>query len=667
MTSRADLETAVVAAMARAGEAPMQWGVDDCALWVANALREPLGYDPAERQRGRYKTRRGAMRVAGRSGLLDQIRNIARRRDWKRIDPALAQTGDVGMVWTVYGGRAVLATAMCRARGWFVARDEAGFSAVPASRVALAWSVLPDALASGPGPRVSLRHWRTDEPVPADPISIAILTTVGIEATATAVAVTTAIISIGASFGLSLLSSLLQPHNGSTLSDNSIANTAQSAFTERQSIPFKQVIVGSAYIGGAMFYEQVKPPYLTMGILINYGPIAGVDKVFIGTDQLQFNSIVPNTILNPLAITGQKNYAANLRVSFRYGSNSQAVDPLILARYPNVGATFQQCGISTAVFEYAYGGADQNAFIAMWGQVQRPTAYMVVRGVVAYDPRDPTQSLTDETTWKWTNNASLVQAWYLTRSFGGRIPKANIAWDRVSVSADWDDTLMGCNDGTLIKKHTIDGVVTLNQQPFQVMQQLLTANRGMILESGGRIWVQSSYPKTPVVTIHDRMLAGGLNYQSAKQKSDLTNKVQVRFIAPDQAYQIVDGPLLDRSDLQAIDAEVLPATLALNYTQDHRRAQRLQNCFLETSRLGRTITCNVDIRLMAIASDELIGAAVTVDSQLFSSANGTYVVTAQGLADDTTTLSLALTEYDSTIETRVYTEQPFTLAAINTA
>jgi hypothetical protein len=158
MTQRRDLETAVIHAMAATDGVPMAWGVDDCALWVANALREPLGYDPAAKVRGRYKTRRGSARVAGRLGLLGQLRSIARRHEWQRIAPVMAQPGDVGMVWTNGPKGPVLATVICRSRGWFVGRNDMGFSAVAASKVVVAWSVLCDPLATGPGPRVNLRH-----------------------------------------------------------------------------------------------------------------------------------------------------------------------------------------------------------------------------------------------------------------------------------------------------------------------------------------------------------------------------------------------------------------------------------------------------------------------------------------------------------------------------
>lgn len=169
-------------------------------------------------------------------------------------------------------------------------------------------------------------------------------------------------------------------------------------------------------------------------------------------------------------------------------------------------------------------------------------------------------------------------------------------------------------------------------------------------------------------------MAGGITYQAAKQKTDLVNKLQVRFVSPDQEYQIVDGPILDRTDLATADGETLTATLALVYTQDHRRAQRLQKAFLLSSRLAGTITCTVDIRLMAIAAEnaqeELIGQVVTVDSVLFSKMNGTYMVTAVGFADDCTTLALALTRYDATIESNwnpETDEQAFELATIDTA
>jgi hypothetical protein len=182
--SRDNLELAVIAAMADAGRDVMEWGKDDCALWCADIVRDALGYDLAAPFRGRYKTRRGAMRVLGRKGLKGLLQRTARARHWKRIHPTLAQPGDLGLAWTrvTLPGRKpiqVLATVICRADRWFVARNEKGFTAVPARDVAMAWSVLNDARKLEPGKRVArIRSYapaRAPEyAAPKDPISDAI-------------------------------------------------------------------------------------------------------------------------------------------------------------------------------------------------------------------------------------------------------------------------------------------------------------------------------------------------------------------------------------------------------------------------------------------------------------------------------------------------------------
>ncbi len=58
-----------------------------------------------------------------------------------------------------------------------------------------------------------------------------------------------------------------------------------------------------------------------------------------------------------------------------------------------------------------------------------------------FDPRDPSQRLTDRTTWKLTENAILISA---TMLFAARGDKSLISWEKVALLADLceeDDTL----------------------------------------------------------------------------------------------------------------------------------------------------------------------------------------------------------------------------------
>lgn len=132
---RAALENALLSAMGSAGE--MQWGRDDCALWCANILKSALGYDGADQFRGRYRTRLGARRVLGKQGLAGALRAAARKHKWRPIKIGAEQVGDIGIL--VLGD--VPVTVICRAPGWFVARNEAGWSAMPSKLVRIVWSV----------------------------------------------------------------------------------------------------------------------------------------------------------------------------------------------------------------------------------------------------------------------------------------------------------------------------------------------------------------------------------------------------------------------------------------------------------------------------------------------------------------------------------------------
>lgn len=137
------LEAAVLRAMDRAAEAPMQWGVDDCALWCADPLLDVLGYDAAGDYRGRYASRDEARAVLGKAGLPAAIRAAALRHGWESIEPASAESGDIGVGMVKHCGEMVPATVICRAPGWFVGRNEMGWTALPAGGVSLAWRVVP--------------------------------------------------------------------------------------------------------------------------------------------------------------------------------------------------------------------------------------------------------------------------------------------------------------------------------------------------------------------------------------------------------------------------------------------------------------------------------------------------------------------------------------------
>lgn len=141
---RRDLASAVLAEMNSAASRPVQWGIDDCALFAANPIWKALGYDPASAWRGRYNSREGALKLLGRMGLGFALRRAAKRHGWLRIDPGNAVVGDVGLsIFPVSETETAITTLICRAPGWFVARSDNGFTAVKSDLVRTAWRIIP--------------------------------------------------------------------------------------------------------------------------------------------------------------------------------------------------------------------------------------------------------------------------------------------------------------------------------------------------------------------------------------------------------------------------------------------------------------------------------------------------------------------------------------------
>lgn len=503
----------------------------------------------------------------------------------------------------------------------------------------------------------------------ADPVSLGIIGISGLFTTAfsigTAVAAAAftplgmAALAVGASFAASALASK-RGGRGFTQS-----NSSEVRYSTRQSAPAKRIVYGQAHCGGALFFERTSAPYLVQGFLIHSGEIESVDAIFIGTNRVSFaGGIVPGQILTPTSVEGQPDYAGHLRVSVRLGADDQTYDPLLRDRFGSeiIPDAYRQRGIATVVLEYRHPGNDFEEFQRLWGNGRQPSAYFLIKGKKVFDPRDPTQVRDVSSTWKYSNNATLCQTDYIRAEYGGRIAADRIDWEKVIEAADYDDSPMGTLDDGLIRKHTCDGMFVLNQPPSDVMGDLLTANRGAFVQDGGTVWPESSRPKRRVLTITDDMLAGGIQYQPFKNRRELVNVVEPRFVAEEKLYEVVPGPEWRDDALISEHGEEHHAALSLPFTLDHRRCQRLAKLFGLQAQLEASLGLQVDLVALARATGPLTGGVVTLQSALFPQANGDYEVKSVGFSEGFSALELACVEYDGSIESAydpAVDEQPF--------
>ena len=380
-------------------------------------------------------------------------------------------------------------------------------------------------------------------------------------------------LSVALTVGTTLISAAMAP-DAPSFDDNTRVNGPESRYTTRQSSPPKRDIYGTAHVGGAIFFEEIKPPYLYRGYAIAAHEIDGIEAIYVGTERLSFLALPANVILTPQAVDDQPAFDQNLQVSIRLGTTDQTIDPLLSADFRHLDESFRQQGVATVVVRCDFG-ADEDEHRELWGSGD-PKFFFLVRGRKVYDPRKIGQIVDDETTWEFENNATLCQTDYIRQPHGGRIDHTRIDWERIAESADYDDDLCGCKDGTLIRRYTVDGLSARDQSPADVISSMLTANGGTLVQDGGMIWIDSSQPRDPCVTIYDDLMVGGIAYRNDKPKRDLVNTTQSRFVADEREFTTADGPVLEDADLIAEDGEPLTGTLTLPWTRDYRRVERLQ-------------------------------------------------------------------------------------------
>jgi hypothetical protein len=523
------------------------------------------------------------------------------------------------------------------------------------------------------------------ENVPRDPTSIGIAaitlfesltaTSIGFELASTVGTVLTVATLAGVNYALSKSQA---QKGGVGFSGPSSINTPQARGTVRAAAAAQRIIYGRMLVGGVWsFYDDKTAPFQVLQLMLARGRISAVRSVTINKNKVLFAGGTPfDTILTPAAIEGQ-DYVDNLEACFRNGDADQVIDPLLTAHYPphgttpneivfdskgnvtNLPASFRQQNIATASFRAKFG-TTQEEYLARWGNTPFINPMIEVDGRPLFDPRDPTQDIEDESTYKFTynghdvgRNPSLIEADWIRQPFGGLLRNDQIRLDELARAADYDDGIVYDKAGNPRVRHQADGLIQLNENPKHVTEALLTANRAWIVNSRGRVGWVPAIAEDPVITITEHDLLGGFDFRHGNPKLETFNRVRTRFSPPEKDYADDDGPVLDRPDLRADEDadELLETTTRMAFTGDNRAAQWLAAQYLEESRLPRTLDLP-QLRLHPRLLRLKVGAKVRVAFPRYPEVNTIYQLVKDGFSGDFSMLAWSLREYDKTITSR---------------
>ncbi|MBK8772791.1 MAG: hypothetical protein IPM06_20505 [Rhizobiales bacterium] len=430
--------------------------------------------------------------------------------------------------------------------------------------------------------------------------------------------------------------------------------------TIQQAVPSQRLIYGKSLVGGPIFFYECKPPYLYIGIVLASHEIDAVEKFYINGKLIAFDGT--GSVSTSNFVNGATPY---VYASVRLGTDTQAIDPILAADFPELPSTFRQRGHATIVLKCDYGSsADDHE--KYWGS-GAPQLQFLVRGMKVYDPLDAAQSISDPATWQWSDNASLCLAHYLTYAKG-----CNLSWDsldtaELKIAATHDNESVTLASGEVEARYTINGVVDLATDPAEVVQNMLTANLGKLIWRAGVYSILSGVARNPVWTFNDDSARGDMSVRQHRDRKSLINVVRTVFVAPDREYQTANGPVLRNATYVAADGVDQEMTITLPFTASHQTAQRIAKATMERSRLGKTMSRREDMEGLRLNA----GDVANIEVGFLAALGGTFEINLCKLDPDKFEVEIEAEEYDASIydwsasEEQAFTIAPAELAGVN--
>lgn len=360
----------------------------------------------------------------------------------------------------------------------------------------------------------------------------------------------------------------------------------------RQSISSRRFVYGRARVSGTLVYAGSTGSdnaYLHMVIPVHHGEFDAVEATYLGD-----------------LLSTDARYTGLVRINSHLGTSAQTADSDLLAESADWSSDHRLRGVG---YIYPRLKFDQTAFAS---GIPNPSA--VIRGRKVYDPRTGTTA--------WSQNPALCVLDYLI----GTVPTAS-GTEPIGIGADLAteidlDTFIAaaniCDEQVPLKaggthvRYTCDGAVSTDASPAAVMEQLLTSCAGTLIYSGGvyRLFVGAATAATHTITAD--MLRGPVRYRPYASKRDSHNGVRGTFVDPLNAYEPADFPAQTSATYVTEDGgEERWMDLALPYTLDSVRAQRLAKQFLERSRRSGELELQCNFSALGIAVWDCV--AVDID------------------------------------------------------
>ena len=201
---------------------------------------------------------------------------------------------------------------------------------------------------------------------------------------------------------------------------------------------------------------------------------------------------------------------------------------------------------------------------------------------------DPRSSTTG-----YSENNALCIAHFLQAEWGYRVDTADIDSAMLIAAANACDELITLTIGATSTpnqpRYTLNGTFTDADSKEQVLADMADSMAGVVTNAGS--WfIRAGVWTAPVLTLNDSDLAGLIEFQRTNTDyEDLFNGMRGLYVPRGQAVPVEFDSYSNAAFVTA-DGEELWESKDLPYTDNKARARNLCRIFVESNRLGQTIT-----------------------------------------------------------------------------
>jgi hypothetical protein len=440
-------------------------------------------------------------------------------------------------------------------------------------------------------------------PAAADPISVALLSTVGFSSAAiggSLLAATTAGLQVLAGTAVSLGLNFLS----TTLSEKPRGLGGSRAQVQIGADVPRQVIFGRGATAGSPVYisgRGKKNTYLTIVFRLADWECDSLESVWVEGDKRTLTSVsVVGTEHARYIVSGTN---GKIVIRFFRGTMTQAADSELIAdetgtngsRIGTWTTNHRLAGICYASVRVEYGEE---------GMPSVPNFVFGVKGAKLYDWRkDSTNGgsgahrWSDPTTWEWSDNPAVCdynfrRGFYRNgiRVLGMGVPSADLLLDYYTAAANvCDETL---TEGGVTEQRYRVGVIVPDDAEWRVAVDAFRASMaGEVVERAGTFGVIAGGAYAPVMTItDDDMRADAPSSFSRKvPRSELYNAVAVTWSNPRIRYESDTlTPLTDSTYETEDNLERIVKAVDLSMVYKPYQARRIGKIILEQSRMQAT-------------------------------------------------------------------------------